>query len=89
MVRDDTVAVVGAGVIGAAVACALTREGRAVSTGPSLGASFGNAGHIAVTARRTIAAGNDVAKRLADRCNSGDIVAPEQFTKSRPIVRIR
>jgi glycine/D-amino acid oxidase-like deaminating enzyme len=52
MVRDNTVAVVGAGVIGAAVAYALTREGRAVllldraepgMTGPS----FGNPGHIA------------------------------------------
>ena len=52
MVRDDTVAVVGAGVIGAAVAYALTREGRAVllldRAEPGLaGASFGNAGHIA------------------------------------------
>ena len=52
MVRDDTVAVVGAGVIGAAVAYALTREGRGVllldRAEPGLaGASFGNAGHIA------------------------------------------
>jgi glycine/D-amino acid oxidase-like deaminating enzyme len=52
MVRDDTVAVVGAGVVGAAVAYALTREGRAVllldRAEPGLaGASFGNAGHIA------------------------------------------
>ena len=52
MVRDDTVAVVGAGVIGAAVAYALTREGRAVllldRAEPGIaGASFGNAGHIA------------------------------------------
>ena len=52
MVRDDTVAVVGAGVIGAAVAYALTREGRTVllldRAEPGLaGASFGNAGHIA------------------------------------------
>ena len=52
MVRDDTVAVVGAGVIGAAVAYALTREGRAVlmldRAEPGMaGASFGNAGHIA------------------------------------------
>jgi D-amino-acid dehydrogenase len=52
MVRDDTVAVVGAGVVGAAVAYALTREGRAVllldRAEPGMaGASFGNAGHIA------------------------------------------
>ena len=52
MARDDTVAVVGAGVIGAAVAYALTREGRAVllldRAEPGMaGASFGNAGHIA------------------------------------------
>ncbi|MGB6766825.1 MAG: FAD-dependent oxidoreductase [Methyloceanibacter sp.] len=52
MVRDNTVAVVGAGVIGAAVAYALTREGRAVllldRADPGMtGASFGNAGHIA------------------------------------------
>ena len=52
MVRDDTVAVVGAGVIGAAVAYALAREGRTVllldRAEPGMaGASFGNAGHIA------------------------------------------
>jgi glycine/D-amino acid oxidase-like deaminating enzyme len=52
MVRDDTVAVVGAGVIGAAVAYALAREGRDVllldRAEPGMkGASFGNAGHIA------------------------------------------
>jgi glycine/D-amino acid oxidase-like deaminating enzyme len=52
MVRDDTVAVVGAGVIGAAVAYALAREGRSVllldRAEPGMaGASFGNAGHIA------------------------------------------
>ena len=52
MMRDDTVAVVGAGVIGAAVAYALAREGRAVllldRAEPGMaGASFGNAGHIA------------------------------------------
>jgi D-amino-acid dehydrogenase len=52
MTRDDTVAVIGAGVVGSAVAYALAREGRSVllldraepGTG---GASFGNAGHIA------------------------------------------
>ena len=39
MIRDNTVAVVGAGVIGAAVAYALAREGRPYcsSTGPSPG----------------------------------------------------
>jgi glycine/D-amino acid oxidase-like deaminating enzyme len=52
MIRDDTVAVVGAGVIGAAAAYALARKGRAVvlldraETGMA-GARFGNAGHIA------------------------------------------
>ncbi len=52
MTRNDTVAVIGAGVVGSAVAYALAREGRTVllldraepGTG---GASFGNAGHIA------------------------------------------
>jgi D-amino-acid dehydrogenase len=52
MARDDTVAVVGAGVVGAAVAYALAREGRAVllldrAEPGKGGASFGNAGHIA------------------------------------------
>ncbi len=52
MVSDDTVAVVGAGVIGTAVAYALAREGRNVllldRAEPGMtGASFGNAGHIA------------------------------------------
>src|SRR5262249_19854167 len=52
MARVDTVAVVGAGVIGAAVAYALAREGRGVllldRAEPGIaGASFGNAGHIA------------------------------------------
>ena len=52
MMRDGTVAVVGAGAIGAAVAYALAREGRAVllldRAEPGMGgASFGNAGHIA------------------------------------------
>ena len=52
MIRDDTVAVVGAGVIGAAVAYALAREGRTIllldRAEPGIaGASFGNAGHIA------------------------------------------
>jgi glycine/D-amino acid oxidase-like deaminating enzyme len=52
MVRDDTVAVVGAGVIGAAVAYALAHDGRSVllldRAEPGMaGASFGNAGHIA------------------------------------------
>ena len=52
MVRDDAVAVVGAGVIAAAVAYALTREGRAVllldrAEPGMMGASFGNSGHIA------------------------------------------
>ena len=52
MERNHTVAVVGAGVIGAAVAYALAREGRAIllldRAEPGMaGASFGNAGHIA------------------------------------------
>src|SRR4029079_3785283 len=52
MVRDDTVAVVGAGVIGAAVAYALARDGRSVllldRAEPGMaGASFGNAALIA------------------------------------------
>jgi D-amino-acid dehydrogenase len=52
MTRGNTVAVVGAGVIGAAVAYALAREGRHVllldRAEPGItGASFGNAGHVA------------------------------------------
>ena len=52
MSGQDTIAVIGAGVIGAAVAFALAREGRAVvlldRAEPGIaGASFGNVGHIA------------------------------------------
>src|SRR5271167_2902033 len=52
MSEQDTIAVIGAGVIGAAVAWALAREGRRVllldRAEPGVaGASFGNAGHIA------------------------------------------
>lgn len=52
MAEQDTIAVIGAGVIGAAAALALAREGRQVllldRAEPGMaGASFGNAGHIA------------------------------------------
>src|SRR6202034_4847026 len=50
--EQDTVAVIGAGIVGAAVAYALAREGRRVllldrSEPGVAGASFGNVGHIA------------------------------------------
>lgn len=52
MDRQNSVAVIGAGVIGTMIAYALAREGRSVllldRTAPGMGgASFGNAGHIA------------------------------------------
>src|SRR6202020_2860134 len=52
MGQQDTIAVIGAGVIGAAAAFALGREGRQVllldrAEPGRAGASFGNAGHIA------------------------------------------
>jgi glycine/D-amino acid oxidase-like deaminating enzyme len=52
MSEQDTVAVIGAGIVGAAVAYALAREGRRVllldRAEPGIaGASFGNVGHIA------------------------------------------
>ena len=52
MSEQDTIAVIGAGIIGAAVAYALAREGRRVllldRAEPGIaGASFGNVGHIA------------------------------------------
>jgi D-hydroxyproline dehydrogenase len=52
MGEQDTIAVIGAGVIGAAAAFALAREGRRVllldrAEPGEAGASFGNAGHIA------------------------------------------
>ena len=52
MGEQDTIAVIGAGVIGAAAAFALGREGRQVllldrAEPGEAGASFGNAGHIA------------------------------------------
>jgi D-hydroxyproline dehydrogenase len=52
MAQQETIAVIGAGVIGSGVACALAREGRRVllidrDAPGEAGASFGNAGHIA------------------------------------------
>jgi len=52
MAEQETIAVIGAGVIGSAVACALAREDRPVllmdrAAPGEAGASFGNAGHIA------------------------------------------
>jgi glycine/D-amino acid oxidase-like deaminating enzyme len=52
MSEQDTIAVIGAGIVGAAVAYALAREGRRVllldrAEPGTAGASFGNAGHIA------------------------------------------
>jgi D-amino-acid dehydrogenase len=52
MGQQDTIAVIGAGVVGAAAAFALAREGRRVllldrAEPGTAGASFGNAGHIA------------------------------------------
>jgi D-amino-acid dehydrogenase len=52
MAEQGTIAVIGAGVIGSAIACALAGEGRRVllidrSPPGEAGASFGNAGHIA------------------------------------------
>src|SRR5277367_2056792 len=52
MGQQDTIAVIGAGVVGAAAAFALAREGRQVllldrAEPGEAGASFGNAGHIA------------------------------------------
>src|SRR5262245_4997616 len=53
MQRRETIAIVGAGVIGAACACALAKEGWRVllldrAAPGQAGASYGNAGHIAV-----------------------------------------
>ncbi len=52
MAEQESVAVIGAGVIGSAIACALAREGRHVllidrAPPGEAGASFGNAGHVA------------------------------------------
>jgi glycine/D-amino acid oxidase-like deaminating enzyme len=52
MAEQDSIAVIGAGVVGSAIACALAREGRRVllidrAAPGEAGASFGNAGHIA------------------------------------------
>ncbi|HEU5134879.1 MAG TPA: FAD-binding oxidoreductase [Steroidobacteraceae bacterium] len=52
MAEQETIAVIGAGVIGSAIACALAQEGRDVllldrAPPGEAGASFGNAGHIA------------------------------------------
>jgi D-amino-acid dehydrogenase len=52
MAEQDSIAVIGAGVVGSAIACALAHEGRRVllidrAPAGEAGASFGNAGHIA------------------------------------------
>jgi glycine/D-amino acid oxidase-like deaminating enzyme len=52
MPQQDTIAIIGAGIVGAAAALALAREGRKVllldrAEPGTAGASFGNAGHIA------------------------------------------
>ena len=52
MAEQESIAVIGAGVIGSAIACSLAREGRQVllidrAPPGEAGASFGNAGHIA------------------------------------------
>src|SRR6187402_3340924 len=52
MAEQDSIAVIGAGVVGSAIACTLAREGRQVllidrSPPGEGGASFGNAGHVA------------------------------------------
>ena len=52
MAEQESIAVIGAGVIGSAIACSLAREGRPVllidrAPPGEAGASFGNAGHIA------------------------------------------
>ena len=52
MAEQESIAVIGAGVIGSAIACALAQEGRRVvlvdrAPPGEAGASFGNAGHIA------------------------------------------
>jgi D-amino-acid dehydrogenase len=52
MAQQDTTAVIGAGVIGASIACALAREGHSVllidrAAPGETGASYGNAGHVA------------------------------------------
>src|SRR5882757_340261 len=57
--QDDAIAVVGAGVIGCAVAQALAAQGRQVllldRAGPAIaGASFGNVGHIATEQVETL-----------------------------------
>jgi len=58
-IQRDSIAVIGAGVIGCAVACALTAEGRHVvlldrAAPATAGASFGNVGHIATEQVETL-----------------------------------
>ena len=57
--QDDAIAVVGAGIIGCAIAQALAAQGRQVllldRAGPAIaGASFGNVGHIATEQVETL-----------------------------------
>src|SRR3954471_21459303 len=52
MAGQESIAVIGAGIIGSAIACALSQEGRRVvlidrKPPGEGGASFGNAGHVA------------------------------------------
>lgn len=61
MSSQPTIAVIGAGVIGSAIACALAREGRRVilvdrAPPGEAGASYGNAGHVATELVETLPA---------------------------------
>jgi glycine/D-amino acid oxidase-like deaminating enzyme len=96
--RDDTVAVVGAGVVGAAAAYALAREGRAVllldRAEPGMaGASFRNAGHIAselveplrsVSRDTTSPLSISGASKLPPRPSAGSDRARDRRSGSRP-----
>ena len=97
MTEQDTTAIIGAGIIGAAVTFALAREGRRVllldrAPPGTAGASFGNAGHIAAELVQPLASPSLLFGFYRDLFRFGGVLdlPPSQAFKMAPwIARFR